>query len=166
LRIAVVKNFIPFQKDCIDELARKLVNKISQFGHQTEIIHIPFDWTDSKALIDHVKSIRLLHLQCFFDQIIALEIPACFVDHSSKTWWLMNTSSFFQELEKKNLKPHMIDKVIHFGARSIADVSAIYTPSIKDREFIQRHWKKDCEILSHPLSEHKCWDKVIEKLIF
>lgn len=165
MKIAIVQNLNPFQSGKTEMISNLLMNKLKEFGHETELIHIPFVIQNEKELIRQLKTVQLLHLQTFFDKVIALEIPACFVRHSNKTLWLVNSASFFQELEKKNIKQSLIRKFISFSQKSIGSCSGLFVLSKIDCVFLKKYLEKDCEILFPISNQKEEWERVVKKLI-
>jgi glycosyltransferase involved in cell wall biosynthesis len=89
MRVAIVNNQAPFVRGGAELLADALRNKLVEFGHEAEVIRIPFGWQPAERILDHILAARLLKLgRC--DRVIALKFPAYYVEHDSKVLWLLH----------------------------------------------------------------------------
>ncbi len=89
MKVAVVNNQAPFVRGGAELLAEWLHDKLEEFGHEAEVVRIPFRWTPSHKIVDHMLAARLIRLGNV-DRVVALKFPAYFVPHDSKVLWLLH----------------------------------------------------------------------------
>jgi glycosyltransferase involved in cell wall biosynthesis len=89
MRIAIVNNQAPFVRGGAELLAEALRDKLVEYGHDADVIRIPFAWQPVERILDHILAARLLRVgSC--DRVIALKFPAYYVEHDSKVLWLLH----------------------------------------------------------------------------
>jgi glycosyltransferase involved in cell wall biosynthesis len=89
MKVAIVNNQAPFVRGGAELLAEWLHDKLEQYGHQAEIVRIPFQWNPPERIIDHMLSARLIRL-ANVDRVIAFKFPAYYVPHDNKVLWLLH----------------------------------------------------------------------------
>jgi glycosyltransferase involved in cell wall biosynthesis len=89
MKVAIVNNQAPFVRGGAELLAEWLHDKLEQYGHQAEIVRIPFQWNPPERIVDHMLSARLIRL-ANVDRVVAFKFPAYYVPHESKVLWLLH----------------------------------------------------------------------------
>lgn len=89
MKVAIVNNQAPFVRGGAELLAEWLSEKLEQYGHQAEIVRVPFQWNPHERIVDHMLAARLLRL-VNVDRVIALKFPAYYVPHEDKVLWLLH----------------------------------------------------------------------------
>src|ERR1700684_1330059 len=86
---AIGNNQAPFVRGGAELLAEWLSAKLQQYGHQAEIVRIPFQWNPPERIVDHMLAARLVRL-ANVDRVVAFKFPAYYVPHGSKVLWLLH----------------------------------------------------------------------------
>jgi glycosyltransferase involved in cell wall biosynthesis len=89
MKIAIVNNQAPFVRGGAELLAEWLHDKLEEYGHQAEIVRIPFQWNPSERIVDHMLAARLVRV-ANVDRVVALKFPAYYVPHENKVLWLLH----------------------------------------------------------------------------
>jgi glycosyltransferase involved in cell wall biosynthesis len=89
MRIAIVNNQAPFVRGGAELLAEWLQQKLEEYGHQAEVVRLPFQWNPSERIIDHMLAARLVRLTNV-DRVVAFKFPAYYVPHDDKVLWLLH----------------------------------------------------------------------------
>jgi len=89
LKIAVVNNCVPFIRGGAEFLAEWLTAKLNEYGHQTELIRLPFAWETPEQVIGSILAARLIRLSGA-ERVIGLKFPAYLVPHDNKIVWLLH----------------------------------------------------------------------------
>ncbi len=88
-KIAILNNQVPFVREEPSSSPIGSRTKLELYGHQAEIIKVPFNWTPCERVIDHMLAARLTRLPNV-DRVIALKFPAYYVPHENKVLWLLH----------------------------------------------------------------------------
>jgi glycosyltransferase involved in cell wall biosynthesis len=89
VKVAIVNNQAPFVRGGAELLAEWLQEKLEQYGHQAEIVRLPFQWTPAEKIVDHMLAARLVRL-ANVERVVALKFPAYYVPHENKVLWLLH----------------------------------------------------------------------------
>jgi glycosyltransferase involved in cell wall biosynthesis len=89
MKILVLNNMVPFLRGGAEKLASHLVGNLRQFGHEAELLRIPFSWSPVERLYDEMLACRMLRLYNV-DRVIGLKFPAYLIPHPNKTLWLIH----------------------------------------------------------------------------
>jgi glycosyltransferase involved in cell wall biosynthesis len=89
MRVAVVTTYIPFVRGGAELLAEWLTEKVTERGHEAELVRLPFAWSPPDKIVHHVLSARLTRLRSV-DRVIAMKFPSYFVPHDDKVLWLLH----------------------------------------------------------------------------
>jgi glycosyltransferase involved in cell wall biosynthesis len=89
MRVAIVNNQAPFIHGGAELLAEWLHDKLQEYGHEAEIVRIPFQWNPPERTIDHMLASRLIRIPNA-ERVIALKFPAYYVPHDNKVLWLLH----------------------------------------------------------------------------
>ncbi len=91
MKIAIVNVQAPFIWGGAEYLAESLFDRMTQAGHQVEVIRIPFKWYPASTLIDNILACRLLRIDAGEpDLVIALKFPAYYLPFANKKVWLLH----------------------------------------------------------------------------
>jgi hypothetical protein len=88
MKIAVAITSEPFQQTPEQRLAEQLVAAFERRGEQSQLIKLPIDCRDADAFAQSLLALRLLHLRNV-DRLVALDFPACSIQHEDKCAWLI-----------------------------------------------------------------------------
>ena len=89
MKILVINNMVPFIRGGAEKLAENLVRNLNRFGHEAQLMRIPFAWTPSERVYDEILACRMMQLYNV-DRVIGLKFPAYLVPHPHKTLWLIH----------------------------------------------------------------------------
>lgn len=89
MKILVVNNMVPFLQGGAEKLASNLVRNLRRYGHDAELMRIPFRWEPAERLYDEMLACRLMRLYNV-DRVIGLKFPAYLIPHPNKTLWLVH----------------------------------------------------------------------------
>lgn len=136
MKIAIVNNQVPFVRGGAEQLADWLKVKLEQYGHQAEVIKIPFNWTPCERVIDHMLAARLVRLPNV-DRVVALKFPAYYVPHENKVLWLLHQfrqaydlwGTPYQDIPNSATGHAVREAVVESDRRHLAAVEKIYTNS-------------------------------------
>jgi glycosyltransferase involved in cell wall biosynthesis len=89
MKVAIVNNQAPFIRGGAELLSEWLREKLREYGHEAEIVRIPFKWAPAPKIVDHMLAARLTRL-AGVDRVVALKFPAYLVPHENKVLWLLH----------------------------------------------------------------------------
>ncbi len=89
MRVAIVNNQAPFVRGGAELLAEWLHDKLEDYGHEAEIVRLPFQWNPPERIIDHMLAARLIRLPNV-DRVVAFKFPAYYAPHDDKVLWLLH----------------------------------------------------------------------------
>lgn len=89
MRVLVVNTIDPFVRGGAEALADSLVDNLREFGHEAELMRIPFEYRQWTAIPSQMAAARGFRIENA-DKVIALKFPAYLVRHSSKVVWLIH----------------------------------------------------------------------------
>ena len=89
MKILVINNMVPFIRGGAEKLADNLVRNLNRYGHEAQLMRIPFMWTPAQRLYDEILACRMMQLNNV-DRMIGLKFPAYLVPHPKKTLWLIH----------------------------------------------------------------------------
>jgi glycosyltransferase involved in cell wall biosynthesis len=136
LKVAIVNNQAPFVRGGAELLAEWLVEKLSERGHEGQIIRLPFAWEPPARIVDSMLAARLVRIPNV-DRVVALKFPAYYVEHDDKLLWLLHQFRQVHELwgtPMQGLPDDAEGRAIRDAVRTadrdqLSRVRAIYTNS-------------------------------------
>jgi glycosyltransferase involved in cell wall biosynthesis len=94
LKIGLLMSQVPFIRGGAEILADQLKSKLELYGHQAEIISIPFKWYPISSLYNSMMMGRMMEIQESayqkVDGVIGLKFPAYYAAHTNKVMWLVH----------------------------------------------------------------------------
>ena len=94
MRIAIVTTQCPFVVGGAELHAKSLERALRAFGHEAEIIDMPFKWYPPATILDHMLAARSLDISEFngvkIDLAIGLKFPAYLMRHPNKKYWILH----------------------------------------------------------------------------
>jgi glycosyltransferase involved in cell wall biosynthesis len=136
MKVAIVNNQAPFVRGGAELLAEWLHDKLEEYGHQAEIVRIPFQWNPPERIIDHMLAARLVSL-ANVDRVVALKFPAYYVPHENKVLWLLHQfrqaydlwGTPYQDIPNTTMGHRIRESVIESDGRHLGEAKRIYTNS-------------------------------------
>ncbi len=94
MRIAVVSVQVPFIRGGAENLASGLVNALREYGHEAELIMMPFRFGPTGKILQNMDVWTAEDFTCFdcgkIDRVICLKFPCFYLSHPRKVVWLMH----------------------------------------------------------------------------
>jgi glycosyltransferase involved in cell wall biosynthesis/SAM-dependent methyltransferase len=94
MRVAILTTQCPFVVGGAELHAQSLQRILCEFGHEAEIVAMPFKWYPATTILDHMVAARLLDVSEFtgvkIDLAIALKFPAYLMRHPNKVFWILH----------------------------------------------------------------------------
>jgi glycosyltransferase involved in cell wall biosynthesis len=158
MKVAIVNNQAPFVRGGAELLAEWLHDKLEEYGHQAEIVRIPFQWNPPERIIDHMLSARLVRL-ANVDRVVALKFPAYYVPHESKFLWLLHQfrqvydlwGTPYQDIPGTPTGHRIRDAILDADRRYLREADRIYTNSKIVGHRLNLYSGIESEILFPPL---------------
>jgi glycosyltransferase involved in cell wall biosynthesis len=136
MKVAIVNNQAPFVRGGAELLAEWLHDKLREYGHEAEIVRLPFQWNPPERIVDHMLAARLVKLPNV-DRVVALKFPAYYVPHENKVLWLLHQfrqaydlwGTPYQDIPDTPSGHSIREAVIESDRRYLAEARHIYTNS-------------------------------------
>ena len=94
MRIAVCRPQVPFARGGAEIFTDELVRRLTERGHEAEIVSVPFKWYPGTRVLDQAFLWRLVDLTEAdgrpVDRVIATKFPAYCVRHPNKVVWVLH----------------------------------------------------------------------------
>jgi glycosyltransferase involved in cell wall biosynthesis len=168
MRVAIINNQAPFVRGGAELLAEWLHDKLEEYGHQAEVVRIPFQWNPCEGIVDHMLAARLVRL-VNVDRVVALKFPAYYIRHENKVLWLLHQfrqayelwGTDYQEIPNSP-RGHMVREAILESDRNILpEARRIYTNSNIVKSRLQLYTGLRSEVLYPPVLDpaaYRCAD--------
>lgn len=136
MRVAVVNNQAPFVRGGAELLAQWLHDKLWEYGHQAEVVRLPFSWSPPERIVDHMLAARLVRLPNV-DRVVALKFPAYYVPHENKVLWLLHQfrqayelwGTRYQDIPPTATGHQVRNAIVEADRRYLQEARQIYTNS-------------------------------------
>ena len=89
MKIAIITNQVPFVQGGAEFLVENLKKKLMEYGHEAQIIKLPFCWYPQDRIIDSMMAAKLTRIENA-DKVIAMKFPAYYAEHPNKQIWLIH----------------------------------------------------------------------------
>ena len=89
MKIAIVTNQVPFVQGGAEFLVDNFKKKLIEYGHEAQVIKLPFSWYPQDRIIDSIMAAKLTRIEDT-DKVIAMQFPAYYVEHPNKQIWLIH----------------------------------------------------------------------------
>jgi glycosyltransferase involved in cell wall biosynthesis len=158
MKVAVVNNQAPFVRGGAELLAEWLRDKLREYGHEAELVRIPFKWSPAPKIVDHMLAARLVRL-VGADRVVALKFPAYFVPHENKVLWLLHQfrqayelwGTPFQDIPDSPTGHRVRESIIRADRSFLPEAKRIYTNSEIVGDRLRVYTGIESEILYPPL---------------
>jgi glycosyltransferase involved in cell wall biosynthesis len=168
MKIAIVNNCVPFMYGGAEFLADSLKDKFIEYGHESMVIRIPFQWNPSSRILEHMLACRLLQLENV-DKVIALKFPAYYIQHPNKTLWMLHQfrqaydlwGTQYQNMPNTPEGLSIRDSIINADNKYLREAKKIYTNSKVVTDRLNKFNGINSEVLFPPLMEaekYSCGD--------
>lgn len=136
MKVAIVNNQAPFVRGGAELLADWLHDKLEQYGHESEVVRLPFQWNPPERIIDHMLAARLVRI-ANVNRVVALKFPAYYVPHENKVLWLLHQfrqaydlwGTPYQDLPDTPAGHSIREAIFAADERHLAEAKRIYTNS-------------------------------------
>jgi glycosyltransferase involved in cell wall biosynthesis len=158
MKVAVVNNQAPFVRGGAELLAEWLRDKLREYGHEAELVRIPFKWSPAPKIVDHMLAARLVRL-VGADRVVALKFPAYFVPHENKVLWLLHQfrqayelwGTPYQDIPDSPTGHRVRESIIRADRSFLPEAKRIYTNSEIVGHRLRVYTGIESEILYPPL---------------
>ncbi len=159
MRILIATTQVPFIRGGAEVHAEGLRDALRRFGHEAEILAIPFKWYPPEEILDHMLACRLFDVSeaagTPVDRLIGLKFPAYLIPHPNKVLWILHQHRTAYELWDHSLNdlvyyPNGVqvrDVIQQADRKLIPEARAIFANSRN----VAHRLKKFCDIDSTPL---------------
>ena len=158
MRILIATVQIPFATGGAEVLVEDLRRALVEFGHEVDVVALPWGWTGSDSFMDHLAAFRLLDLThsqgAPIDRLVAMKFPAYLIPHPNKVVWLMHQQRQAYELWDDQLGLSQVaggrqirDLIYQADQLGLQEARKIFTIS----ETVTRRLKSSLSIPSTPL---------------
>jgi glycosyltransferase involved in cell wall biosynthesis len=160
MRVVILNTQVPFIQGGAEYLADTLMLKVQEYGHQAEIVRIPFKWYPLDTLLKHTLACRFLSLeQARPDLVIALKFPVYYVPFGNKKIWLLHQyrqvydlwDTSFRGLPDTAESYRVRDMIVNADNRYLREVDEIYTISQNVASRLKKYNELDAQVLYPPL---------------
>ncbi len=107
MKIIIASIQVPFIDGGSVLMTQGLKKALIKFGHQVEVVTIPFKFTPVEYIDDLIDFWKNQDFNNFnghhIDMVIALQFPAFYVQHKNKVLWLMHQHRSVYELYNENI---------------------------------------------------------------
>lgn len=158
MRVIVAANITPFMSGGADYHIAGLTEALRRYGHQAELIRLPFVFqpeSDIHRLMDFCEQLDLAAPNGqHSDRLISLQFPEFGIRHPHHVSWIMHQHRAVYELyddkqaspEQRNLR----DAVTAFDSRALARVQKRFANSRRVAERLKQYNGLEAEPLYHP----------------
>jgi hypothetical protein len=87
VRVAVIEPQMPLRRDDGAEVAERLCGALVEYGHDVELIRIPFREELGERVVEQMLAVRLVNLDNV-ERAVALRFPAYLLPHEDRVVWL------------------------------------------------------------------------------
>ncbi len=161
MKIAVVTNMAPFVYGGAEFLAEGLAKKLKEYGHESQVIRLPFSWGSASQIAESMMAVKLTQV-VNTDKVIALKFPAYYIDHPNKSVWLLHQFrqaydlagteyDFFTEEHEYQKLRGAIKKTDNACFSKLKGRIFTISPVVTDR--LMKYNNIPSEVLYHPLME-------------
>ena len=160
MRIAICSSFVPFIHGGGRFIVDWLAIKLREYGHQVEVIYLPFG-EKSDEILPQFVSYRLLDLTQDTDRLITIRPPAYLIPHPNKIIWLIHQFRSFYDLWDGPYCSYPDDskhrairtRIMEADRVSFGEARRLFTNSQVVSRRLQFYNKIDSEVLYPPLLE-------------
>jgi glycosyltransferase involved in cell wall biosynthesis len=158
MKVAVVNNQAPFIRGGAELLSEWLRDKLREYGHEAEIVRIPFKWSPAPKIVDHMLAARLTRI-VGADRVVALKFPAYFVPHENKVLWLLHQfrqayelwGTPYQDIPNTPTGHRVRESIMRADRSYLPEAKRIYTNSEIVGHRLRTYTGIDSEVLFPPL---------------
>jgi len=91
VKLVAVKTSMPFARTKSDALVDDLVAKLNQFGHEAEVVRIPYSDESVEGVLKAMVAASMLRIRGV-DRIVVHDFPSYYVRHENKVAWFTEPS--------------------------------------------------------------------------
>ena len=159
MRILITTVQVPFIRGGAEIHAEGLRDALRDFGHEAEILAIPFKWYPPERILDHMLACQLFDVTEVagtpVDRVIGLKFPAYLIPHPNKVLWILHQHRTAYELWDHSLSDlvyypnglQVRDAIRQADRKLIPQAKAVFANS----KNVAHRLKSFCNIDSTPL---------------
>jgi glycosyltransferase involved in cell wall biosynthesis len=163
VKIAIVTNQVPFVQGGAEFLVENFKKKLIEYGHEAQVIKLPFSWYPQDRIIDSMMAAKLTRIENT-DKVIAMKFPAYYVEHPNIQIWLIHQfrqcydlwGTEYQFLSNDNKGQKIRDCIIHADNEFFRSQTApIYTISPVVSKRLKKYNGVDSQYMCAPLNNEE-----------
>lgn len=159
MRIAIATAQVPFIRGGAESMTKALMQALERFGHDVEIITLPFRFGPTDSVRKNMENWRAENLDMFdcgrIDKVISLKFPSFYLKHHNKIVWLMHQHRAAYELfdtpygysSSKKDEVKLRSEIVDGDIESLKEAKSVFTISRRVSERMYQY----CGIESSPL---------------
>jgi glycosyltransferase involved in cell wall biosynthesis len=156
---------VPFERGGAEIVAETLVRELSERGHETDLVTVPFKWYPAERVLSQAFLWRLVDLEEAdgrpIDLAIATKFPSYLVRHRKKVVWLLHQFRQAYDYDGTELgqfgespRDRAIVRAVHrIDAAALGEASRLFATSRNVADRLKRYNDLDAEVLPHPPQE-------------
>lgn len=165
MRIAVCAPQVPFTRGGAEIFAERLVRELSDRGHETDLVSVPFKWYPGARVLTQAFLWRLLDLTeadgRAIDLVVATKFPSYVVRHPRKVVWLLHQFRQAYELDRTELgqfgesaEERAQRRAVHrLDRAALGEARKLFATSRNVADRLRRHLGLEAEVMPHPPQE-------------
>lgn len=159
----MVNSMLPYIRGGAEILADDLVEQLRLFGHETDLVKIPFPSDYEGPLMNTITASRLLRFDAY-ERVIAFKFPAYCIRHEGKVMWLLHQFRQMYELngteyglEQNEVTKRMFQIVKKADDLEIVNSRHIYTIAKEVSKRLMTYNGIPSEVIYTPLKDRKIY---------
>jgi glycosyltransferase involved in cell wall biosynthesis len=165
MRIAVCRPQVPFARGGAEIFTDELVRRLTERGHEAEIVSVPFKWYPAQRVLTQAFVWRLLDLTETdgrpIDQVVATKFPSYCVRHPNKVVWLLHQFRQAYELDRTELGQFsesaedraLRRRIQRLDEIALGEARKLFATSANVAGRLRRSTGLEAEVLPHPPQE-------------
>jgi hypothetical protein len=144
-------------------VAGRLCRELSERGHETAVVRIPFDARAPETIVDQMLAMRLLRIEGA-DRAIALAFPLSHVPHDDRVVWALESHDEVTAALPATLLGRRVRRAVLAAERSwLAEARALHAPSPDAAARLRAETGREAGVLAVPGADEP-WDAVVAAL--
>lgn len=167
MKIIVASTIVPFVSGGGNQIVEWLVQKLREYGHETEMVMLPHYGVEDKYM-SQALGMRMYHLEDYCDRLISIRVPSYLLQHPDKRLWFIHHHRTFYDMWNTRFNPldtwsqdalALRKLVMNSDYNALMQASKIFTNSLEITGRLKTFNNIDSEVLYPPLlddSQFRC----------
>ncbi len=165
MKVAIATVNVPFVQGGAEWLAKGLKEALLAYGHEADIISMPFIDSTPELIENHIVAARLMDINRSWggrvDLCVGLKFPAYYMPHDNKVIWALHQhreaydlfDTEYSRLKNNELGNQARRMIYNADSTYLREAKAFYTISQNVTNRLKSYSKIDSEALYHPCPE-------------